>query len=577
MKRAFAIVLCLVALGACTRGGKKKVEPTGASADPSERPANASAPTNGAGASAWARGDLPPLDPSQSPVSGGQVVVGIGSEPPSLNGHVDSDWVGSKVSGQVYETLVTPDPYDEPAYKMKPALAERWHISDDKLTYTFFLRRGVRWHDGKAFTADDVIATLDKVTDETTRAAHVRSYLEELERYEKVDDFTVRFHWKRPYFQSMDAVGDLAIQPAHVISKLTGTQYNEAATNSLNRHPIGTGPFKFVVWESNQKIVLARNERYWGRKAYLDRVVFRIVQDPTVSKQLALRGDLDFWNRVSDEQWANMDGAKLARRFNRSLVYASGYAWIGWNQKAKPFFADKRVRRAMTLLLDRKRISETMYYGLRKPTACTFYWASSACDGVEPLPYDTAQAERLLDEAGWVDSDKDGVRDKEGVPFEFTFMIPASSVSSAKLGTKMKEDFRRYGIEVVLQKVEWTAFTKRLRKHEFDACTLQWGGGPRPEDPSQIWHSKSQAGGSNYVGFSHAKADRLMEEARVVFDAEKRNALYREFGKILADEQPYTILFVSPQLSLINKRVRGVQESLLWWQFGDLWVEQAAK
>jgi len=445
-------------------------------------------------------------------------------------------------------------------------------VSDDKLTYTFYLRRGVSWHDGNPFSAKDVIATLDKITDETTRAAHVRAYLEELDHYEMVDDYTVRFHWKRPYFLSMDAVGDLQIQPAHILNGLTGMQYNEAATNPLNRAPMGTGPFRFVEWESNQKIVLARNESYWGRKAYLDRLVFRIVQDDTVRQQLAARGELDFWNHVLDEQWAKMEDSTFKAKFYRSLVYDASYAWIGWNQKAKPFLADKRVRRALTLLLDRDRIAKTLYYGLRKLTACTFYWASPACDGIEPLPYDPKQAEALLDDAGWKDSDGDGVRDKGGVPFRFTFMIPASSVNSTKLGTKMKEDYRRYGIDVVLQKVEWTSFTKRLRKHEFDACTLQWGGGPR-QDPSQIWHSKGQEGGSNYVGFSNAQADKLIEEARTMFDEPARNEVYRKFGAILGDEQPYTFLFVSPQLTLIRKRVHGVRESLLWWQFRDMWVE----
>jgi peptide/nickel transport system substrate-binding protein len=138
----------------------------------------------------------------------------------------------------------------------------------------------------------------------------------------------------------------------------------------------------------------------------------------------------------------------------------------------------------------------------------------------------------------------------------------------------MKEDFKRAGIEQAIQLVEWSAFTKRLREKEFDACTLRWMSGPRG-DPTQIWHSSSIEGGSNYISFSNPRADQIMDEARVVFDDERRNAMYREFGRILHEQQPYTWLYVQPQLSLVSKRVRGVRESLLYWQYSDWWVEDA--
>jgi peptide/nickel transport system substrate-binding protein len=150
-------------------------------------------------------------------------------------------------------------------------------------------------------------------------------------------------------------------------------------------------------------------------------------------------------------------------------------------------------------------------------------------------------------------------------------MIPAGSTNAARMATLMKEQFSRAGIDMAIQKVEWPAFHKRLINHEFDACTLIWGGGPRG-DPTQIWHSSSISGGSNYINYRNEKVDTLLEQARVTFDPAARTKLYREFGAILHDEQPYTFLYVRPRLALVHKRLRGVKETLLFWQYRDWWL-----
>ena len=529
---------------------------------------------------AWVEGDLAAQRsaPEGEPRRGGEVIVQVGSNPPSLNTIVHSDWLASRITKpHIYEALVNVDPYDHPNYRHQPALAERWDISEDNLVYTFHLRRNVTWHDGQPFTSRDVIATYDKIQDEAVRAAHIRSYLEELESYEAIDDFTVRFTWRRPYFLSMDMpFTGVPIQPAHVLTELSGSEYNEAATNPLNRNPIGTGPFKFVEWRNGERIVVDRNDAYWDRPPYLDRVTFRIVLEDPVALRLAERGDIHVLNDIRSEAWRNMDNPFLRENYSRSRFFDANYAWIGWNQ-TKPFFQDARVRRAMTLLTDRPGFIEQMQYGLPMPTTCHFYFASPACDpDLEPLPFDPEAAIALLEEAGWVDSDGDGVREKDGVRFEFQFMIPASSEGAARMGTKMKEDFARAGVVLNLQRVEWTAFVGRLREHNFDACTLVWGGGARG-DPSQIWHSNSIDGGSNYISFRNERADEIIEQARVTLDDEARQELYREFGRILYEEQPYTWLYVRPRLALIHKQVRGVQESLQFWQYRDWWLAESAE
>jgi peptide/nickel transport system substrate-binding protein len=564
--------------GGCTRGKEHAPAPEAPApgtpvASPVEPATPASAAASAQGAGDWEAGVLPASIREGTPKEGGEATVHIRAEPPSLNTTVDSDWVASVITQpRIYEALLRIDPYDAPRFQVVPALAESWELSEDKKVYTFHLRRDVKWHDGRPFTARDVVATFDKIQDPTTKAAHVRSYTEELQGYKAVDDFTVQFTWKRPYFLTLDTMAGIPIQPAHVIGKMSGKDYNEAASNPLNRAPLGTGPFRFETWESNQKIVLSRNDAYWGKKPHLRRLVFRIVKDPTVALQLAEREELDTIEYILPDQWMGMKSEKLRAAYHRSKFYDASYSWIGWNAE-RPMFRDKRVRRALALLTDRPGVAEKIMFGLPKPTTCHFYWQSRECDpALVPLPFDPPAAVKLLEEAGWVDKDGDGVREKDGRPFRFSFMLPAQSVTGERIATKMKEDFGRAGIDLAIQKVEWSAFTKRLRTHEFDACTLSWVGDARG-DPTQIWHSGSIAGGSNYVNFKNAEADKIMEDARVEFDEDKRTEMYRRFGTILHEEQPYTFLFVPAKLSLVHTKLRGVRETLQGWQFEDWWLE----
>lgn len=568
--RLMAVVVALVLAGGCTRGKRHSDAP--AEAKPAASTAEQKpAPT--VEGDAWSRGVLPDEVLQGEPRSGGEVVIAVMQEPPSLNTLVDSDLMAAQLTEHhIYQALVRVDPYDDPRYRIVPELAERWEVSEDRKTYTFHLRSGVRFHDGTPLSSRDVVATMDKLMDETTRAAHARSNFAELQGYEAPDASTVVFRWKRPYFLALDTFAGLPIQPAHVIEGLSGTQYNEAADNPLNRHPVGTGPWAFDRWEANQKIVLRRNEHYWARPAYLDRLVVRFVKDATVRIQLAERGEADLVARLLDEHWARTETPAIKQRYHRVKSYDASYSWVGWNQRAKPFFADRRVRTALTQLIDRPGLAEKIFAGLPRLTTCHFYFASPDCDpSLKPLPYDPAAAARLLKDAGWVDHDGDGTRDRDGVPFAFTLLIPASSQTGEAIGTKAKEDLSRAGIDLDIQKVEWSVFTRRLREHEFDACYLGWGGSAR-QDPTQVWHSAEREKGSNYVGFADAEADRLIAGARVTLDDDARSAMYRKLGAILYREQPYTWLWVAPRLDLVSRRISGVRSSLYWWQFEDWWI-----
>ncbi len=530
-------------------------------------------PQNSGSGDDWRDGRLPVALTEGEPRQGGELVVQLDAEPPSLNPIVDSDWWANQITQhRIYESLVAPDPMDHPRYTVRPELSVAWEVSTDQRTIDFRLRRDVRFHDGHPFTARDVIATFDKIRDNSTKAMHVRAYLTELESYQALDDYLVRFRLKRPYFMVMDGLfSEVPIQPAHRIAPLSGSEYNEAATNPLNRAPIGSGPFRFVRWDSHERIILQRNEDYRGRGPHLDRVVFRLVKDPSIALELAEREQLDVLPKLRSQDYTKLDEARFRPRFHRSQFYDANTVWIGYNQRV-PALADRRVRVAMTMLTDRHSINTSLLHGLGKDTTCHFYWESAACDpALEPLPFDPLGAIRLLEQAGYIDHDRDGWRDRDGQNMSFGFLFSSTSRDSGRIGTVLMKQFERAGIELRLERAEWSTFTRRLREHRFDICTMAWVGGPRG-DPTQVWHSTSIEGGSNFVGFSHPMADDLIERARIELDDDRRNALLRDFGKLLYAEQPYTWLAVRPRLSLIHRRVKGLRATLMGFRYEDAWL-----
>ncbi|GAG94176.1 unnamed protein product, partial [marine sediment metagenome] len=236
-----------------------------------------------------------------------------------------------------------------------------------------------------------------------------------------------------------------------------------------------------------------------------------------------------------------------------------GYLYIGWNQKT-PFFADRRVRLAMTHLVDREMIIEHLMGGLGRIVTGPFYILGKQYDStIEPWPYDPERAKELLDEAGWRDTDGDGIRDKDGVTFKFNFMIVSGYVVVEQLAKLLKDEMAKVGIDLRPDPYEWSVFEERLNTRSFDATMLAFGGEVL-YDPYQTWHSSQIAGrGSNRIGFANAEADAIIEEARRTLDESVRNELYRRFHRILHQEQPYTFLRARPSMRFLDKRFKNVK------------------
>jgi len=487
---------------------------------------------------------------SINPVDGDWLIYHIGAEPGTLNPIVARDVAENTInSNKIYETLLT---RDNESLDLKPLLAQSWTISEDKLTYTFYLRENVKWHDGKPFTSDDVVYSYNSIMNPKVDSPQLKGYYQEIERVEALDKYTVKFTYSRPYFLALEFCGGMPIVPKHLFEK---GDFNK---NPTGRKPVGTGPYKFFKWETGREIILERNEDYWGEKPRIDKIVFRIINDQNVSFQVLKKGEIDF-SGLTPIQWVKQSKTKkFENNINKYSYFAPNYQFIGWNID-KPFFSDKRVRIAMTHLVNRKLILEKILYNLGEIVTNPFYIKSKEYDhSIEPYPYDTQKAKELLNEAGWVDSDLDGIRDRKGVKFEFEFLIPNESDTSEKISTILKEELDKVGIAMNIRKIEWAVFVLRLNERKFDAVTLGWSMGVE-SDPYQIWHSSQKTGGgSNFIGFNNKEADQIIVEARKEFDKDKRIELYKKFISIIHREQPYTFLFCRKSIVALNNRFHGV-------------------
>jgi peptide/nickel transport system substrate-binding protein len=413
-------------------------------------------------------------------------------------------------------------------------------------------------------------------------AAAFRSYFSSLAGAEIVGKNQIRFQMKEPYWLNAAALGSNIVPvPRHVydpegvldrysftdilgpgaasdpVLKTFGEGFNN---NPANRAPIGTGPYVLDKWQTAQEVRLRRNENYWGRMPHLEKIVYKIIPDATTALAVLKSGEIDFIPRLSPVQFREHTGGQsFQERFVKATYQIPQLAYIGWNQD-RPYFSDKRVRQALTMLIDRTRIIETVRLGMGSMAASPFFPGSPDFHtAIQPLPYDPQHAARLLDEAGWIDSNRDGVRDKNGVEFKFEMLASSANSAAAPLLGIVRDEFGKAGIAVVERRLEPAVLGSLLRDHKGDAAIGAWTSSIL-FDPYQLFHSSSaQNRGSNYFNFRNRNADSLMEQARLEFDAEKRKRLYWQFQEILHDEQPYTLLYYPQDAAAYHVRFQNVQ------------------
>lgn len=522
---------------------------------------------------AWLAGKLPPEVLEGTPVSGGTFTVRVTTEPNGLTRIHDQfrDAMMTRYTlGPLYETLFELDRDDAPRYSLKPLLAESVTLSADNLTQTVKLRKGVFFHNGEPFSSADVKAVMDLVMNEKNATANMRALFVDLGSWHAPDPHTFVLKWRRPYFLGFrNFAAALPMLPA---SALKG----DFDSLPIHRAPIGTGPFRFQSWERGKAITLVKSDRYWGKPAHLDRVVLRFVRDHTVATQMFQRNEFDLMTFVQPSVWRSIeantaDNAWAVSGYHRIRAPENNYSWIGWNQ-ARPYFKDRRVRRALAMLYPAEQVSAAIDMGLEIPTTCPFFIESDNCDpSVQPIRYDVQGAKKLLAEAGWKDTNGDGVLDRGGVPFSITFLTSAHSVKLAKLAPLLQQEYRRVGIALDIERLEWAVYLQRMRGHAFDMGAQGWSEPDVEQDVYPIFHS-SQSGASNYVSYSNPKVDALLEQSRREFDPQKRVEIHRALHRILYEDQVYNFLTVRQTLDAVKTHVRGIAPSIAWYDLRKIWL-----
>ncbi|MBP7146100.1 MAG: peptide-binding protein [Acidobacteria bacterium] len=443
-----------------------------------------------------------------------------------------------------------------------PRVAESWDWSDDHRVLTFHLRDGVRWHDGRPVTAADVVHTW-KVLSDPARSSPDRSAAFNLvESVEAPDPRTARVVYSRPFAPALVAWAQ-PLLPAHVADRAA--------------HPVGCGPWTFERWDRGERVLLRANADYWDGPPAAPAFDFEILGDYATRLAALESGSLDGAPLMPD-QWERVrDDAAFAGRFT-TLEYEMLFFWyIAWNgDGSNAFFADPRVRRAMTLAIDRQAYVERVTRGAARVAVTSFHPGHWCYDpDLAPWPYDPARARELLAQAGWSDRDGDGVVERDGRPFRFELLFSQPPADNARAAAFVQDSLGRVGIAVVLRAAEWAVFQDRARDRDFQALMSGRYLGVDP-DPYELWHSSQAApGGANYAGLRDPELDGWIERARETFDRGERLRLYRLVQARLHELQPDTFFFYPVSRLAVSRQLTGVRPSplgaILFWPGTRTW------
>ena len=485
-------------------------------------------------------------DPGK-PAYGDIIITASIGEPSNLIPILSTDSPSHEVASYIYNGLVK---YDKDL-KIIGDLAESWDISGDSLTITFQLRKNVKWHDGKPFTAHDVMYTYKVTVDPKTPTAYAGDFLL-VKEAKVIDDFTFRVTYEKPFAPALVS-WSIAIMPRHLL------EGQDITKSPLIRKPVGTGPFVFKEWIPGDRVVLVANDNYWDGRPYLDKYIMRIIPDMATMFLELKRYSIDMMGLTPLQFVRQTDYNTFQREFNKYQYLAFSYVYIGYNLR-HPLFKDKRVRQALNYAIDKKEIIDGILLGQGVEASGPYkpdMWAYNM--NVKQYGYDKGKASALLGEAGFIPG-KDGTLHRNGILFEFTLLVNQGNDVRIRCAELIQKRLADMGIRVRIRVIEWASFINEfIDKRNFEAVILGWTI-PQDPDPYDIWHSSKQGPKElNFISFENKEVDDLCVKARETLDPEKRRKYLFRFQEILGEEAPYTFLFIPNANIAIQKRFKGIE------------------
>jgi peptide/nickel transport system substrate-binding protein len=497
----------------------------------------------------------------------------------SLTPFISGDAYAAEVQSYVQESLLIRNP---DTLEWEGLLANDWEVSDDDLTFRFKLRPGLTFSDGHPLTAEDVAFSFNFIMNEAIQAPRERAYYEKIGYVKALGPLEVEFHFKEPYFNALSLAGGMPVMPKHFYEPYLKkpNEYNQSKGLLL-----GSGPYRLEDprgWSPDKGMVeLVRNTRYWGPvKPAFNRLIWKVIENDSARLTTFRNGEIDTYSaRPREYQELLKDPAlnKLAQHWEYMSPVA-GYSYIGWNQKRKDkptWFADRRVRQAMTYLIDRQGIIDDIFLSYGVVAVSPFNENSKQHDpDLLPRPYDPEQAKALLKEAGFEDRNGDGVlEDKNGRPFEFELVYFQGSEDTGRMVLYLKDLLGKAGILLKPKPSEWSVMIDLLNKRDFDAITLGWTSGLET-DIYQMFHSSQiTGGGNNATNYSNPVLDQLIDKARATVDEEKRMPLWQQAEGIIYEDQPYTFLMRRKSLLFVDRRIKNVEQTRMGLNLGNVPVE----
>lgn len=502
---------------------------------------------------------------ASQPVSGGTLVWGRGSDAVGLDPAHETDGESYKVCDNIYENLVA---YDSASTQVVPELATTWEISPDGKSYTFHLRQGVRFHDGSAFNAAAVVFSLDRQHTKTHPFHAVggpytywdsMSMSDIIDHILAADDSTVVFHLKRP---NAPFLANLAMNFAMIVGPTAVAKDRD----DYFKHPVGTGPFRFVEWVKDDRIVLERNPEYWGQKPYLDRVVFKSIPENTVRLLALTKGDVQGMDGISP-----LEARRIQKSAGLELYRIPGMnvAYLAMRMDMKPF--DKlEVRQAMNYAIDKKSLVEGLYMGFGTPAVNPIPPSMWSYDkAIADYGYDPAKAKSLLAQAGVAPGTK--------------FTLYAMSASRPympeplKVAEAIQANLRAVGLDADIRTMEWGAYLDYIQHLKHQVCIIGWQGDNG--DPDNFFYplldkEAARIPAQNYSNYRSDALHQVLVQAQSSSDPATRTQLYEKAQEIVHADLPWVPLAHMDLLNATRKTVHGfVPHPTSKLRLKGVWVE----
>ncbi|OIO68371.1 MAG: peptide-binding protein [Zetaproteobacteria bacterium CG1_02_53_45] len=488
---------------------------------------------------------------TDTPARGDRLIEASIGDATNLIPMIAGDASSHAIAGQLYLSLLK---YDK-ELNLVGQLARSWQVSSDNKTITFQLRPELRWSDGKPFTSADCAFTVKLMQDEKTQSAYKADYMLVTD-IKTPDPQTFIVHYDEPFSPALSSWSSLAILPEHVFKG------ENIMDTKLSRQPqVTIGPYRLAQWQPQQSILMRANETYFDGPVWITERLTRIIPDHATQFLELTAGRLDSVG-LSPMQYTRLFDTKasLKNNYNRYKYLDFVYTYLGFNLQRKPF-DNQKVREAIAYAIDRQEILDGVQLGLGETIASPYkpgtYWVN---DKLKPRPFDPQKARALLAEAGWTDSDGDGLIDKDGKALSFTVLTNNGNKQRSDAATIMQQRLKSVGITINIRLVEWSAFIQNfINKRDFDAVILGWSLSPDP-DQYTIWHS-SQTGPRqfNFLTYKNATVDVALDTARRTFDRKVRKQQYDIMQEEIYKDVPMVFLFAPYSLPVMHKRFHGIK------------------